>query len=150
MNTRLLAMIVSTLSLSALAACNKAEAPADTAGDVAEARQEANEDVAEARTDAANEMGSAAADMRESAQDVEETRIEGDHKVALEKCEALAGDAQKACKDSADATYESAKARLKTQMSNSGATGTATPGTTAAPATAPSDATSSGTATPTR
>jgi vacuolar-type H+-ATPase subunit H len=151
MNTRLLAMIVSTLSLSALAACNKAEAPADTASDVAEARQEANEDVADARKDAANEMGSAAADMRESAQDVEETRIEGDHKVALEKCESLAGDAQKACKDSADATYESAKARLKTQMSNSDASGTAAaPGTSAAPASSSTDTTSPGTATPKR
>jgi len=139
MNTRLLAMIVSTMSLSALAACNKAEAPADTANDVAEARK-----------DAASEMGSAATDMRESAQDVEETRIEGDHKVALEKCESLAGEAQKACKDSADATYESAKSRLKTQMSNSDATGTAAaPGTTAAPATS-SDTTSPGTATPKR
>ena len=58
--------------------------------------------------------------------DVEETRIEGEHKVALEKCESLAGDAQKACKDSADATYESAKQRLKTQMSNdNGAAGSA-------------------------
>ena len=47
MNTRLLAMIVSTLSLSALAACNKAEAPADTASDVAEARQRAYAGVAE-------------------------------------------------------------------------------------------------------
>jgi len=57
--------------------------------------------------------------------------------VALEKCESLAGEAQKACKDSAEATYESAKERLRTQMSgNTGATGSAAaPDTTAAPGT---------------
>lgn len=151
MNTKLLAIVLSSMSLAALAGCNRAEAPADTAADVADARQDAAEDVASARQDAADEMGSAAADMRESAQDVEETRIEGDHKVALEKCESLAGDAQKACKDSADATYESAKARLKTQMSNSDASGTAAaPGTSAAPASSSTDTTSPGTATPKR
>ena len=139
MNTKILAVMLSSLSFATLAACNNAEAPAETASDVADARQDAAEDLADERSDAARKMGSAAADMRESAQDVEETRIEGERKVALEKCEALAGDAQKACKDSADATYESAKARLKTQMSSSDAatdgSGTAAPGTAAAPAT---------------
>jgi hypothetical protein len=137
MNTKLLAILLSSMSLAALAGCNRAEAPADTAADVADARQDAAEDVAAARQDAADEMGSAAADMRESAQDVEEARIDGERKVALEKCEALAGDAQKACKDTADATYESAKERLRTQMSPSGSTtdgsGTAAPGTVATP-----------------
>ena len=137
MNKQLLAMLVSSMSIVALAGCNKAEAPADTAADVANARQEAAEDVADARKEAADEMGSAATDMRDASKDVEETRIEGEHKVALEKCESLAGDAQNACKDSADATYESAKQRLKTQMSNdTGAAGSATtaaPGTSASP-----------------
>ena len=135
MNTKLLAIVLSSMSLAALAGCNRAEAPADTAADVADARQDAAEDVASARQDAADEMGSAAADMRESAQDVEETRIDGERKVALEKCESLAGEAQKACKDSAEATYESAKERLRTQMSgNNGATGSATtPNATTAP-----------------
>ena len=32
------------------------------------------------------------------------------HKVAIEKCEALAAEQQQACKDEADATYEAAKA----------------------------------------
>lgn len=137
MNTKLLAILLSSMSLAALAGCNRAEAPADTAADVADARQDAAEDVAAARQDAADEMGSAAADMRESAQDVEEARIDGERKVALEKCESLAGEAQKACKDSAEATYESAKERLRTQMSgNTGATGSAAaPDTTAAPGT---------------
>jgi hypothetical protein len=134
MNTKILAVMLSSLSFATLAACNRAEAPAETASDVAEARQDAAKDLADERRDAAREMGSAAAEMRESAQDVEETRIEGERKVALEKCEALAGEAQKACKDSADATYESARSRLKTQMSPSGAT-TGSSGATAAPGT---------------
>jgi hypothetical protein len=79
-------------------------------------------------------VGSAAADMRASAQDVEESRIEGEHKVAIEKCEALPGEAQRACKDAADATCESEKSRLQARMSPSGATGAS--GTTAAPGTA--------------
>ena len=37
-------------------------------------------------------------------------KAEGDHKIAIEKCEALANEQQKACKDEADATYEAAKA----------------------------------------
>ena len=37
-------------------------------------------------------------------------RPNGDHKIAIEKCEALANEQQKACKDEADATYEAAKA----------------------------------------
>ena len=35
MNKQLLAMLVSSMSIVALAGCNKAEAPADTAADVA-------------------------------------------------------------------------------------------------------------------
>ena len=129
MNTKMLAVLLMATSFAALAACNKAEAPAETAADVADARKDAAKDVAEERKDAADVIGSAATDITSANRDVEEVRIEGDHKVAIEKCEALAGDAQKACKDSADATMESAKASLKAQMSS------AMPGTTAAPAT---------------
>ena len=41
------------------------------------------------------------------------TRAEGNHKVATTKCELMAGDAQKACKDEADAALEMAKAKAK-------------------------------------
>jgi len=46
----------------------------------------------------------------ESQEDTSMAKAEGDHKVAIEKCEALASEQQKACKDEADATYEAAKA----------------------------------------
>jgi len=146
MNTKMLAVLLTATSFATLAACNKAEAPADTAADVADARADAAENVADERRDAADEIGSAATDITSANQDVEEARIAGDHKIAVEKCEALAGEAQKACKDSADVAMESAKANLQAQMSSGAASGTATtaPGTTAAPGTiaAPASTTS--------
>jgi hypothetical protein len=43
-------------------------------------------------------------------------QADGQRKVAKEKCETLAGDAQKACKDRADAEYESSKAQAKEKL----------------------------------
>jgi hypothetical protein len=40
-------------------------------------------------------------------------RAEGNHKVALEKCNAVSGDAQSKCKDMAGADYDAAKANAK-------------------------------------
>jgi hypothetical protein len=40
-------------------------------------------------------------------------RAEGNHKVALEKCNAVSGDAQSRCKDMASADYDAAKANAK-------------------------------------
>jgi hypothetical protein len=40
-------------------------------------------------------------------------QAEADHKVAIEKCEALAGAAQKDCKDDADSTLDQAKEAAK-------------------------------------
>ena len=116
MNTKILAVLLTATSFATFAGCNKAEAPAETAADVADARSDRAENVAEARDDARDVIGSAATNITSANQDIREARIEGDHKVAVEKCESLAGDAQKACKDSADATMESVKASLKAQM----------------------------------
>ncbi len=46
----------------------------------------------------------------ENNEDTAMAKAEGDHKVAIERCEAMAGDQQKACKEEADAQYEAAKA----------------------------------------
>src|ERR1700722_14617148 len=43
-------------------------------------------------------------------------QADGDHKVAIQKCEAASGDAQKACKDQADAKYDLAKANAKAML----------------------------------
>jgi hypothetical protein len=104
---RLLTMLIAGAFAASLGACNKAESPAETQKDVAEAQSEASQDVAEAQSDASK-------DAMENQEDTAMAKAEGDHKVATERCEALPGDQQKACKDQADADYESAKAAAET------------------------------------
>ena len=43
------------------------------------------------------------------------TKAKGDNKIALAKCDGLAGDAQKACKDQADAALKAAKAQARSR-----------------------------------
>ena len=100
---RLLTMLMAGALAASLGACNKAEDPAKTQADVAEAQSEASQDVAEAQADASK-------NAMESGEETAQAKAEGEHKVAIERCEALPGDQQKACKDEADATYEAAKA----------------------------------------
>jgi hypothetical protein len=40
-------------------------------------------------------------------------QAEGENKIALAKCEALGGDAQKTCRDQANAQFEMVKQRAK-------------------------------------
>lgn len=82
--------------------CNRAENPREVRQDVNEAQQERREEVAEARRDDG-------AQSREVAM----ARIEGDRKVAKERCEALEGDAQSTCKQQADMTFEEEKQRIE-------------------------------------
>jgi hypothetical protein len=46
------------------------------------------------------------------------TEAQGDTKVALAKCEALEGDAQKACKDKANAHMDAVKEKAKAAKSD--------------------------------
>lgn len=107
-----------------LSACNKAEAPDIVQADIAKAKSDAVEEnaksdqkVKQVEAEAANDRADAdakAADKSVGAlADSAVIQAEGDTKVALAKCEALAGDAQKACKDKAhdhmDAVNEKAK-----------------------------------------
>ena len=89
---RVLTVLIAGAFAASLGACNKAEDPAETQADVAEAQADANQ----------NAM--------ESTEETAQAKAEGDHKVAIEQCEALPGDQQEACKSEADATYEAAKA----------------------------------------
>lgn len=118
-------MLVGLVSFGSLAGCNRAESPSVTANDVAEARQDAAKDNAEARADASKDVAKAQSGMNDQAQDVGKadakgnyevltTRAKGDHKVAIEKCEAMSGDPQKACKARADADLDQALANAKT------------------------------------
>ena len=52
-------------------------------------------------------------DMSADAYNVAVAQADGDHKVALQKCETLQGHDQQVCKDQADADYEAAKANAK-------------------------------------
>lgn len=118
-------------ALLAVAGCNRAESPGKVDSDVAKAANSAAEsDVKanqeEARTnasadsDVAKAQDKADAKTADAAADTEVTQAEGDNKVALAKCEALSGDAQKSCKDMANAKLAEAKARAKAMKSDRG------------------------------
>jgi hypothetical protein len=115
------------LVLAGAAGCNKQKSPDAVASDVANAQQKAAGEVADARQDAAKDSEGAAAKVDEKSKDLDDTnargaydvaiaQADGDHKVATEKCQAMAGDAQKACKDQADADYDLAKANAKAAL----------------------------------
>jgi hypothetical protein len=123
MNTPLLATL-SAISLLALAGCNKADAPAKVESDVAKAAHSAAEnDIKAAAKEDAVEEGTrsdvAAAEMKaysknaDASADADVTRAEGLNSVTIEKCEALSGDLQRACKDKANAELDVARANAK-------------------------------------
>jgi hypothetical protein len=99
-------LIAGLAALLMASACNNAKSPEATANDVAAAAQSANKEVANARTDQQK-------DMSTDTYDVAVARADGDHKIAIQKCDALQGHDQKVCKDQADADYEAAKASAK-------------------------------------
>jgi PBP1b-binding outer membrane lipoprotein LpoB len=108
----------------ALGGCHRAKSPDTVANDVNDAQQKAASNVADAQKDASRDVANAAEKVDDKAKDLNNTEVkgaydvemakaDGDRKVALNKCEALSGDAQKDCKDMADADYQAAKAHLK-------------------------------------
>lgn len=114
-----------------LAGCNKAAAPDKVDSDVAKATASAETkderaQEKEARTDAAitndlsNDVDKANAQAVRAAADDAVTQAEGENKIALAKCEALAGAAQKACKDQANAQLDQVKQRAKALKSDRG------------------------------
>jgi hypothetical protein len=122
---------VRTLSISAIAltiafsaGCNNAKSPDAVSKDVATAEQKASNEVANRENDAskdiskgADKVGDKLADLNgaaaKDAYGIALAKADGDRKVALANCEALNGDAQKNCKDQADADYNAAKANAK-------------------------------------
>ncbi len=114
-----------------LAGCNKAASPDKVDSDVAKATASAEKkderaEEKEAKTDAAitndlsNDVDKANAKAVRAAADDAVTQAEGENKIALAKCEALAGDAQKACKDQATAQLDQVKQRAKALKSDRG------------------------------
>ena len=121
---RRITLLAGAMALSLVAACNRAESPEETRQDVAEARRDAAENVAEQRQETRDAVRSEAKDVNEEAQDMRAAkreraydtamaRVEGEYTIEKQKCEALGGDAQESCKDSAKQKYDSAKAQIE-------------------------------------
>jgi hypothetical protein len=115
---------VSIAALISIGGCHQASSPASVQSNVTSAREEAEKNdfkaaQDQAKTDAAANADAAAAAQKadlkkaDSSYDLSITEAEGRHKIAIEKCNALSGDSQKACKDQADATLELSKANAK-------------------------------------
>ncbi len=113
-----------TFTVLLMAGCNNAKSPETVAKDVAAAEQKASAEVANTEKSASKDLGKAAdkvddkmADLNNAAAkdvyDITVAKADGDRKVSLAKCSALNGDAQKMCKDQADADYNAAKANAK-------------------------------------
>jgi hypothetical protein len=134
---RLNAICAVAVAALMLAACQKkAETQAEVQRDVEKAAAEGQRDVAdakadvkEANADADKQVADAIAkgdekDVAQEAHDANDAadkgkskimiaQAEADHKVAIEKCEALSGPAQKDCKDNADQELDQAKQTAK-------------------------------------
>ena len=84
---KLMLSFVALLAIAVASGCNHAKLPGAAANDVAAAQAMRASEVADAKPDVAM------------------AQADGDHKVALQKCDALSGDSRKACKDQADVKY---------------------------------------------
>jgi hypothetical protein len=116
----------SAIAVAALviAGCDSAKPPETVAKDVAAAEQKAATEVANSEKDAAKDLTKAAEKVEDKVVDFNNAaakgaynlavaKADGDRKVALANCLALGGDAQKTCKDQAEADYGAAKANAK-------------------------------------
>jgi hypothetical protein len=116
---KLLLPMIAILTTALACGCSSAKSPTAVATDVAAARQQASTEVADAQKDAAKNVESAAntdgssKDRNDvgakSEYDVAVAQADGDHNVAIQQCLALTGEAQKSCKERADASYDQAK-----------------------------------------
>jgi hypothetical protein len=112
------------LSIVLISGCNNAKSPDAVAKDVNTAEQKAATEVANSEKDASKDLGKDAGkvddklvafnnDAAKDAYNLAVAKADGERKVALASCNAQAGDAQKNCKDQADANYDAAKASAK-------------------------------------
>ena len=124
MRTLLISTAMATLML--ITACNKAKSPDAVSKDVAAAEQKSDTEVSKSENAAAKDLGNAAEKVDDKLVDLNNAaakdayniavaKADGDRKVALANCQAASGDAQKACKDQANADYDAAKASAKAE-----------------------------------
>jgi hypothetical protein len=111
-------------ALAIITGCHQDTAPHATAQDIEAAKQEVQSEVAKARVEASKDIKSAAKVTQSNPRDVLEAKAtgkydvamvqaDGDHTVAIEKCLTLQAAQQPACKQQADAAYETAKGAAK-------------------------------------
>ena len=107
-----------------IAGCDSAKSPDTVTKDVAAAQQKAAAEVANSEKAAEKDLNKAADKVDDTlvnfnnaaakdAYNLAVAKADGDRKVALANCLALGGDAQKTCKDQAEADYGAAKANAK-------------------------------------
>lgn len=124
---KLMLSFIALLAVAAASGCNNAKSPDKVANDVASAQAKRAAEVADAKQDAAKDSNKAEAKVDDKTSDLDNVnakgsydvamaQADGDHKVALQKCDAFSGDSQKACKDQADAKYDLAKANAKAML----------------------------------
>jgi hypothetical protein len=122
MRTRLTSGIA--IAVLIIAGCDSAKSPDTVAKDVAAAQQKASTEVAKSEQAAEKDLTKAAERVDDKLVDFNNAaakdaynlavaKADGDRKVALANCLALGGDAQKNCKDQAEADYGAAKANAK-------------------------------------
>ena len=104
-----------------LAGCNKSKSPEDVSKDVARAEQKADNEVTKSEERAQSALDRSYGkvndqeikfnnDAAHQTYNVAIAKADGNRKVALATCESQSGDAQKACKDLAEAEYKTARA----------------------------------------
>src|ERR1700683_5069404 len=126
-----LALITASFAsaLLCLSACQKAESPDKVQEDVAKAQAtaadenaKADEKVKQVEAEAAKDRADALAKVADKSvgaiADSAVTQAEGQTKIALAKCEALESDAQKACKDEANAHLDAVRTKAKAAKSD--------------------------------
>ncbi|MDB6084889.1 MAG: hypothetical protein JWN43_2770 [Gammaproteobacteria bacterium] len=117
-------MVIGAAALVLMAGCHPSKSPHATAQDVEAAQQEARSEVEKARAEASKDLKSAAKTTgsstkgvaqakAEGAYDIAMAKADGDHNVATKRCLTLEAAMQQACRDEADADYETAKATAK-------------------------------------
>jgi hypothetical protein len=115
--------------LGILDGCHQKASPVATPADVASAQQAAQHEVEQAQIEARKDIKSETKIMGVESKDVARARVtgafdvamaraDGDHKVAIEKCMTLEPSAQQSCKDQADAEYQSAAEKAKTNRAS--------------------------------
>jgi hypothetical protein len=119
-------LLISAIAASVLvmAGCDNAKSPETVAKDVAAAEKKAATEVANSEKDAVKDLNKAADKVDDTlvnfnnaaakdAYNLTVAKADGDLKIALANCLSQSGDAQKTCKDLAQADYAAVKANAR-------------------------------------